>query len=135
MLKEFKAFITRGNLVDLAVAFVLGVAFSAVVSSIVADTIMPIVAAIFGQPDFSKLKINIGQSAIFYGKFLTALVTFLIVALVMFMIVKAYNRLKGPQATTTKDCPFCLSSVPLAASRCPECTSPLEGAVPPPPPS
>ena len=129
MLKEFKAFIMKGDLVEIAVAFIMALAFAAVVASFVADIITPIIAAIFGQPDFSKLKIDIGESAITYGNFLNALLTFVVVALVMFMIVKAYNRLTGPKAATTKDCPFCLTAVPLAATRCSACTSQLGNAV------
>ncbi len=128
MLKEFKSFITKGNLVELAVAFVMGLAFAAVVSSLVADVITPIIAAIFRQPDLSALKIDIGDAAITYGKFLNALLTFVIVAFVMFLIVKAYNRAVGPKAANTKECPFCLTEVPLGASRCAACTSELDGA-------
>jgi large conductance mechanosensitive channel len=128
MFKEFKAFIMKGNLVEIAVAFVIGLAFAAVVASFVKDIITPIIGAIFGQPDFSALKIDIGKSAITYGDFLNALLTFVVVALVMFMIVKAYNRMTGPKVATTKDCPFCLTAVPLAATRCSACTSQLESA-------
>jgi large conductance mechanosensitive channel len=128
VLNEFKAFITKGNLVEIAVAFIMALAFAAVVASLVADVITPIISAIFRQPDFSALKIDIGTSAIAYGKFLNALFTFLIVAFVMFMIVKAYNRLIRPKAATTKDCPFCTTAVPLEASRCPACTSQLPSA-------
>jgi large conductance mechanosensitive channel len=129
MLKEFKAFIMKGNLVEIAVAFIMALAFAAVVASFVADIITPIIAAIFGQPDFSALKLDIGKSAITYGKFLNVLLTFVVVAFVMFMVVKAYNRISGPKAATTKDCPFCMTAVPLAATRCSACTSQLEGSV------
>jgi large conductance mechanosensitive channel len=128
VLKEFRDFITKGNLVEIAVAFIIALAFAAVVASFVADIVTPIIAAIFRQPDFSALKIDIGDSAITYGNFLNALITFLIVAFVMFMIVKAYNRMTKPQATTTKTCPFCETDVAVAATRCPNCTSQLEGA-------
>ncbi|MDP9331025.1 MAG: large conductance mechanosensitive channel protein MscL [Actinomycetota bacterium] len=126
MLKDFKAFIMKGNLVEIAVAFTMGLAFAAVVASFVADVITPIVGAIFGQPDFSAMKIDIGKSAITYGNFLNALLTFAVVAFVMFTIVKTYNRAMAPKATTTKECPFCMTSIPIAASRCPACTSQLE---------
>jgi large conductance mechanosensitive channel len=92
MLKEFKEFVSRGNLVDLAVAVVLGLAFAAVVNSLVADVITPLIAAIFGQPDFSAITIPIGDSEILIGNFLNALISFLIVAFVLFLVVKAYNR-------------------------------------------
>jgi len=127
MFKEFKAFIMRGNLVEIAVAFIMGLAFAGVVTSFVKDIITPIIGAIFGQPDFSALKIDIGKSAITYGSFLNAVLTFVIVALIMFMIVRAYNRMTGPKAATTRDCPFCLTPVPLAATRCSACTAQLEG--------
>jgi large conductance mechanosensitive channel len=84
------------------------------------------IAAIFGQPDFSSLKIDIGDSAISYGKFLNAVITFLIVAFVMFLVVKAYNGMSGPEAATTKSCPFCKTDVALDATRCPSCTSELQ---------
>ena len=92
MLKEFKEFISRGNLVDLAVAVVLGLAFGAVVNSLVADVFTPLIAAIFGQPDFSAITIGVGESEILIGNFLNALISFLIVAFVLFLVVKAYNR-------------------------------------------
>ena len=93
-----------------------------------ADIITPIIGAIFGQPDFSALKIDIGDSAITYGNFLNVVITFLIVAFVMFVIVKAYNRMTGPKAATTKACPFCKTDIALDATRCPNCTSELQRA-------
>ncbi|MGH2637493.1 MAG: large conductance mechanosensitive channel protein MscL [Actinomycetota bacterium] len=128
MLKEFKAFLMRGNLIEIAVALVMALAFSAVVSSFVADIITPMIGAIFGQPDFSRLKIDVGEGAITYGNFLNAVITFLIVAVAMFLIVRASNRITGPKAATTKACPFCKTDVAADATRCPNCTSPLEGA-------
>jgi large conductance mechanosensitive channel len=127
MLKEFKAFIMRGNLVEIAVGLVLALAFAAVVASFVSDIITPIIAAIFGQPDFSSLKIDIGETAITYGRFLNALISFLLVAFVMFLIVKAYNRMAGPKDATTRPCPYCKTDIALDATRCPNCTSQLEG--------
>jgi large conductance mechanosensitive channel len=129
MIKEFKEFIMRGNVIDLAVAFIMGTAFGAVVASLVKDIIMPLVAAIFGKPDFSALAFTVGSSSITYGAFLNAVVNFLIVAVAMFMIIKAMNARKKPApaaAPTTKDCPYCLSTVPLKATRCPNCTSDLK---------
>jgi large conductance mechanosensitive channel len=128
MLKEFREFILKGNLVEIAVAFIIALAFAAVVASFVADIITPIIAAIFRQPDFSSLKIDIGESAISYGKFLNAVITFLIVAFVTFLIVKAYNRVTGPKAATTKSCPFCKTDMALDATRCPSCTSHVQPA-------
>ena len=128
MLKEFKAFLMRGNLVEIAVGLVLALAFAAVVASFVADIVTPIIAAIFGQPDFSSLQIDIVDSAITYGKFLNALLTFVIVAFVMFLVVKAYNRMSAPKDAATRTCPYCKTDVALDATRCPNCTSQLEPA-------
>jgi large conductance mechanosensitive channel len=128
MLKEFKAFILRGNLVEIAVAFIMALAFAAVVASFVTDIVTPIIAAIVGQPDFSSLKVDIGESAISHGKFLNAVITFLIVGFVMFLIVKAYNRVSDPKAATTRSCPYCKTDIALDATRCPNCTSELQPA-------
>jgi large conductance mechanosensitive channel len=92
MLKEFKEFISRGNLVELAVAVILGLAFKTVVDSLVADVFTPLIAAIFGEPDFSSITIPIGDSEILIGNFLNAMISFLIVAFVLFLVIKAYNR-------------------------------------------
>lgn len=142
MWKEFKAFIMKGNLVQIAVAFIMGVAFGAVVTSFVNDLIMPIIGKLVGNVDFANLYINLsdktyesaaaaraaGAAAIYYGAFINALVNFLIIALVVFLIVKAYQRLERPKvapAPTTKECPFCRTQIPLKATRCPHCTSDL----------
>jgi len=127
VLREFKDFVMKGDLIELAVAFIMALAFAAVVASFVADIITPIIGPIFGQPDFSELKVAVGDGAITYGNFLNVLITFLVVALVIFMIVKAHNRIQGAKAATAKGCPFCKSTIPLEASRCPSCTSQLEG--------
>jgi large conductance mechanosensitive channel len=105
MLKEFKEFIAKGNLVELAVAFILGVAFAAVVNSLVANVFTPIIAAIFGQPDFSSIKIDIGDSAILIGAFLNDVISFVIIGFVLFLVVKAYNRFtkKEEEAVTPSD--------------------------------
>jgi large conductance mechanosensitive channel len=125
MLKEFKEFINRGNVIDLAVAFVLGVAFADVVKSLVKDVVMPPIGFILGKVDFSNLVLTIGKVEIRYGLFINSLITFLIVSFVVFLIVKAVNRLKVPIAVTTKDCPFCCTAIPIAATRCSACTSEL----------
>lgn len=127
MIEEFKAFINKGNVLDLAVAVILGLAFGAVVSSFVDDVLMPVVAAIFGQPDFAELNLTIGNGVIKYGLFLNAIINFLIVAFALFLVIRAYNRMRPPTpaTTSTKECPYCLSTIPLGASRCPECTSEL----------
>jgi large conductance mechanosensitive channel len=127
MLKEFKDFALKGNLLELAVAFVLGVAFAAVVTSFVDDVIMQLIAAIVGKPDFSDLTFSIGDGVIRYGSFLTALVTFLIIAWVLFLIVKAVQTAM-PAKATQRDCPHCLSSIPIAANACAHCTRDVQPA-------
>lgn len=127
MLKEFKDFALKGNLLELAIAFVLGLAFAAVVTSFVDDVIMQLIAAIVGKPDFSDLTFSIGDGVIRYGSFLTALVTFLIIAWVLFLIVKAVQTAM-PAKATQRDCPHCLSSIPIAASACAHCTRDVQPA-------
>ncbi|HVL26379.1 MAG TPA: large conductance mechanosensitive channel protein MscL [Thermomicrobiales bacterium] len=131
--QEFKEFIMRGNVVDLAVAVVIGAAFTGVVNSLVADMITPLIAAIGGQPNFSELSFTINGSEFMYGNFLNAVISFLIVAaVVFFFVVKPLNMLlerqkraeETPDPTTTK-CPYCMSEVPNQATRCAFCTSEL----------
>jgi large conductance mechanosensitive channel len=129
MLRDFKEFLLRGNLVELAVAFVLGVAFAAVVTSLVEDLVTPLIAAIFGQPDFSGLTFTVNESVFRYGDFLNALVTFVLVAAVLFfLVVRPVNALvkrvrrEGTPDPTTRNCPECLSEIPVAARRCSYCT-------------
>ena len=128
MLKDFREFALKGNLLELAVAFVLGVAFAAVVTSFVDDIIMQLVAAIVGKPDFSNLTFSIGDGVIRYGSFLTALVTFLIIAWVLFLIVKAAQQVMPEPKAVERDCPHCLSSIPIGASACPFCTRDVQPA-------
>jgi large conductance mechanosensitive channel len=131
MLKGFKEFMLRGNVVDLAVAVVIGGAFGAIVTALVKDLITPLVAALVGKPDFSALTFTINGSKFLYGDFLNALVAFLLVATaVYFFIVVPMNaislRLKKPappEAPTTRPCPECLSVIPIGARRCPHCTA------------
>ena len=143
MLKDFKAFIDRGSLVQLAVAFIMGVTFAAVIGSLVNDIIMPAVGLALGGMDFTSLFAVIkegdpagpyntvalakeaGAVTINYGMFINAIIVFIIVALVLFFIVKAWMKTQKPAAVTTKDCPFCLTAIPIAAVRCPACTSEL----------
>ncbi|MGD0939435.1 MAG: large conductance mechanosensitive channel protein MscL [Terracidiphilus sp.] len=131
MLKGFRDFILRGNVVDLAVAVILGAAFNAIVASLVGDVLNPLIAATIGKPDFSGVVLNIGSGHIKIGNFLNAAVSFLIVATVVyFAIVLPLNhiqsRLKKPAAApTTKPCPECLSDIPLAARRCAHCAQPV----------
>ena len=128
MLKEFREFALKGNLLELAVAFVLAVAFAAVVSSFVDDIVMQLVAAIVGKPDFSDLTFSIGDGVIRYGSFLTALLTFLIIAWVLFLIVKAVQQMMPEPKVTERDCPHCLSSIPIGASACAFCTREVQPA-------
>jgi large conductance mechanosensitive channel len=133
MLKGFRDFILRGNVVDLAVAVILGAAFNAIVTSLVGDVLNPLIAATVGKPDFSSVVLNIGSGHIKVGNFLNAAVSFLIVAgVVYFAIVLPINhllaRLKKPEPIaepSTKTCPECLSEIPLAAKRCAHCTQPV----------
>ena len=134
-LHDFREFILRGNLVDLAVAVVLGTAFAAVVAALVADIVTPLIAAIAGQPDFGGLTFTIHKSHFLYGAFFNALITFVSVAAVLFFfVVKPVNalmkRYKPEPAVeeTTRECPECLSSIPKAARRCAFCTAEV-GAV------
>jgi large conductance mechanosensitive channel len=126
VLKEFKAFAMRGNLLDLAVAFILGAAFAALVASFVRDIIMPIIAAVVGEPNFDELTLNIGDGVVAYGRFLTALVSFLLVAFVLFLIIRASTRLQRPasvEEVKMRECPQCLSLIPERAHRCSACTA------------
>jgi large conductance mechanosensitive channel len=130
ILKEFRAFILRGNLVDLAVAVVIGTAFTAVVTALVRDLITPLVAAIFGEPLFDTLSFSINGSRFAYGDFLNAALTFLIIAaVVFFLVLKPVNllmarlRTEPDIETPTRGCPQCLSQIPVAARRCAFCTS------------
>ena len=137
MLREFRAFILRGNLVDLAVAVVIGTAFTAVVNAFVRDIVTPLIAAVGGKPDFGRLAFTINGSRFAYGDFFNALVTFVIVAAVMFfLVIKPVNLLleqfqTEPEVESpTRPCPECLSQIPHAASRCAFCTTEVaaEGA-------
>ena len=139
MFKEFKEFIARGNVVDLAVAVVIGAAFGKIVTSLVEGVIMPPIGLALGRADFSNLFIDLsgqapaslavaqerGLPVIAYGRFINDIISFLIIAFVVFLMVKAINRLRAapPPPPNTKDCPYCLTAIPLAATRCSACTS------------
>lgn len=144
MLKEFREFIMRGNVMDLAVAVIIGAAFGAIVTSLVNDVLMPPIGLAAGKVDFKDLFIALdsgsyasladakakGAPVIAYGQFLNTIINFLIVAFAVFMLVKQVNRLKRPAAadTSTKACKFCTMTIATAATRCPHCTSQLAGA-------
>ena len=144
MLKDFRDFVMRGNVLDLAVAVIIGAAFGKMVSSFVNDVIMPPIGLVLGNVDFSSLYVNLSGSTyasladaqaadaptLNYGMFITSIVDFLIVALVIFLVVRMAKRFSGPRAQetpapSTKECPYCLSAIALKATRCAHCTSQL----------
>jgi len=133
MLKGFRDFILRGNVMDLAVAVIIGAAFTAIVNSLVGDVLNPLIAAVVGKPDFSAIVLHIGTGVVKIGNFFNAVIAFLIVAAVVyFCIVLPVNtlmaRMKKPEAAAapeTKTCPECLSTIPRAARRCANCTQPV----------
>jgi large conductance mechanosensitive channel len=142
--KEFREFISRGSVIDLAVGIIIGTAFTGIVNSLVNDVIMPPIGLLLGNVDFTNLYINLsdksydslaaaqeaGAATLNYGVFINTVINFLIVALVIFVLIRQINRLQReeeapPAEPTTKDCPYCLSAIPIAATRCPQCTSHL----------
>lgn len=148
MFKEFREFIMRGNVVDMAVGIVIGAAFGAIVKSLVSDLLMPPIGLLLGKVDFSNLFVllkegqvagpyasladaqKVGAVTVNYGLFINSLISFLIVAFAVFMVIRAINRMRrqeeAPAEPATKECPFCLSAVPVKAVRCPHCTSELQ---------
>ena len=149
MLKEFKAFAMRGNVLDLAVGIIIGGAFGTIVKSLVGDVIMPPIGLALGNVDFTNLFVLLKEGAkapapystlaeaqgagavtVNYGLFVNSIITFLIIAFAVFLIVRAANRMKPPEAASpsTKDCPYCRMPIPVGATRCPECTSELKVA-------
>ncbi len=144
MIKDFREFIMRGNVLDMAVGIIIGIAFGAIVNSMVNDLIMPPIGLVLGKVDFSNLFINLsgtdyaalaeakkaGAAVIAYGVLINTIINFLIVAIVMFVIIRVFNRFRKKQeaAPSNKDCPFCFTSIPVKATRCPHCTSELKTA-------
>ncbi len=129
MIKEFKAFVLRGNLIELAVAFILGMAFATVVTAFTNLILGAISYVAGGDVSFDQIGVREGDEIVIpVGAFLTALVSFLIVAFVLFLVVTAYNRTRPPTPVTTKACPFCASEINLVATRCPMCTAELPAA-------
>jgi large conductance mechanosensitive channel len=130
--KEFKEFLLRGNLVDMAVGIVVGVAFAALVTALVADLITPLIAALFGKPDFSTLSFTINKSHFLYGSFINALISFVLIATAVFVLVvkpvnalMARRKVEPPVDESVQTCPQCLSQIPVAATRCAFCTQPV----------
>jgi large conductance mechanosensitive channel len=132
MFKEFKEFAMRGSVLDMAVGIIIGAAFGAIVSSLVADVLMPPIGLLLGKVDFANLALRLSDTVtINYGKFINAVISFLIVAFSLFLIIRSMNRLKKKAEApapppATKDCPFCATAVPVKAVRCPHCTSELK---------
>jgi large conductance mechanosensitive channel len=144
MLKEFKEFAMRGNVVDMAVGIIIGAAFGRIITSLVSDIIMPPIGLVLGRVDFSNLFLNLsgkpydtlaaakaaGAATVNYGMFLNSVIDFLIVAFVIFLVIRQINRWSKPAppaSPTTKDCPYCFSAIPVRATRCPDCTSQITG--------
>ena len=128
MFREFKEFAMRGNVLDLAIAVIIGGAFGQIIASLVNDVLMPLIGLVFGGINFSELSFTVGEAVVKWGAFVQSILDFVIVAFVIFMIVRAMNRMQKPApvpAPTTKDCPYCFSIIPLKATRCPNCTSEL----------
>ncbi len=132
MLKEFKEFALRGNVIDLAIGVIIGGAFGKIVSSLVGDVLMPILGLLTGGINLSGLSFTVGEATVRYGAFLQAVVDFLIIAFAVFLFIRAFNRARAkpepapvPAEPTTKECPYCFSTIPIKATRCPYCTSTL----------
>lgn len=129
MLKEFKEFVVRGNVLDLAVAVIIGGAFGKIVSSLVNDILMPLIGLVMGQVNFSELAWTVGAASVKWGMFVQTIIDFLIIAFVIFLIVRTTNKMKKPAPTpaepTTKECPHCFSTIHIKATRCPNCTTNL----------
>jgi len=131
-MKEFKEFISRGNVMDMAVGVIIGGAFTSIVTSLVNDIIMPLLSLLTGGFDFTALSIALGEgeeaASFNYGAFIQAIINFLLIALVIFIIIKALNKVskKKEEAPTTKDCPYCMEKISIKAKKCPHCTSDVE---------
>jgi large conductance mechanosensitive channel len=145
LLKEFREFVMRGNVVDLAVGFIIGAAFGKIVTSFVGDILMPPIGLALGKVDFSNLFVNLsgstyasladaqaaGAPTINYGLFINTLINFIIIAFVLFLVIRMMNRMQRtkeqpPAEPTTRDCPYCFSSIPIKAVKCPHCTSEIQ---------
>lgn len=132
MLKEFKEFVMRGNVLDLAVAVIIGGAFKSIIGSLVNDILMPLIGLVLGGVDFTSLSFAVGDAVVTYGAFIQAIIDFIVIAFVIFMIVRTANNMKKkedeapvPAEPTTKECPHCFTEISIKATRCPNCTSEL----------
>jgi len=134
MLKEFREFAMKGNVVDMAVGIIIGAAFGTIVSSLVKDVLMPPLGFVIGNVDFSNLYLKLGESGgegavvVRYGMFINSIIGFIIISFALFIIIKAVNKLRAKKEeapVTTKDCPHCFTKIPVQATRCPNCTSQL----------
>jgi large conductance mechanosensitive channel len=129
MLKEFRDFAVRGNVIDLAVAVIIGGAFGKIVGSLVNDILMPLLGLLLGGVNFSELSFTVGDAVVLWGAFVQSVVDFVIIAFVIFLIIRAVNKPKkeepAPADPTTKECPFCFTEIAIKATRCPNCTSQL----------
>lgn len=128
MLKEFKDFALRGNVMDLAIAVIIGGAFGKIIASLVTDVLMPLIGLLLGGISFANLSITVDDAVVAYGLFIQAIVDFAIVALVIFLLVRAMNRMKKPEPAAdpiTRECPYCFTTISIKAKRCPNCTSQL----------
>jgi len=128
MLKEFREFAMRGSVMDLAIGVIIGGAFGKIIASLVNDVLMPLIGLLLGGLNFSELAFTVGKAVIKYGAFIQAIVDFAIIAFVIFLLVRAMNRMQKPAPAaepTTKECPHCFSTISIKAKRCPNCTSQL----------
>ena len=129
MLKEFKEFVMRGNVLDLAIAVIIGGAFGKIIGSLVNDILMPLIGLLMGGVNFSELTFTVGAAQVKWGMFVQTIIDFLIIAFVIFLIVRTANKMKKappPADPTTKECPHCFTAIPIKATRCPHCTSELK---------
>jgi large conductance mechanosensitive channel len=129
MIKEFKNFIMRGNVLDLAIAVIIGGAFGKIITSLVTDIIMPLIGLLIGGVDFSGLAFTVGKATMTYGNFINNVINFLVIALVIFLLIKAADSFKKPAPVAEpviKECPHCFSIISIKATRCPNCTSELK---------
>lgn len=128
MLKEFREFAMRGNVMDLAIAVIIGGAFGKIITSLVGDVLMPLIGLVLGGINFSEQAFTVGAAVVKWGAFVQSIIDFVIIAFVIFMLVRTMNRMKKEEpaeAPTTKECPHCFTAIPIKATRCPNCTSQL----------